>query len=142
MNNIIQPASLWRRLAAAVYDVLLLVAVWFGAAVVALVARQGETVPAGTWWFTCYLLAVGFVFFGWFWTHGGQTLGMRAWRMQVRGTDGSGLTWLQALQRYLVALPSWLSIVGMLWCLIDAQRRALHDIASGSEVVLLPRNNS
>ena len=78
-------------------------------------------------------------FFSWFWMHGGQTLGMKAWRMQLRNHDGGPVQWHQAILRYLTAWVSWLSIVGMLWCVVDAQRRSLQDIVSRTELVVQPR---
>ena len=56
--------------------------------------------------------------------------GMKAWRMQLRNHDGGPVQWHQAILRYLSAWVSWLSIVGMLWCLVDSQRRSLQDIVS------------
>ena len=136
MPHVDYPAGLPRRLAAAVYDLFLLIALLFAAAAVVLAARGGEAVPPGTLWFECYLLAVGYLFFGWFWTRAGQTLGMRAWRLRVRQANGDNLDWLQALRRYLAACLSWVSLIGVLWCLFDAQRRTWQDMLSNSEVVV------
>jgi uncharacterized RDD family membrane protein YckC len=63
----------------------------------------GEAVRPGNPWFSFYLLSVCFLFFGWFWTHGGQTLGMRAWKIRLQRTDGKGLGWWQALLRFFLA---------------------------------------
>lgn len=140
MASIPYPAGLFRRLAAAIYDLLLLIALLFLASVLVLALRHGNAVPPGTLWFESYLFGVGYLFFTWFWTHGGQTLGMRAWRMQLRNAnDGNQIGWLQALRRYLCACLSWASIVGVLWGLIDHQRRSVQDILSGTEIVVLPK---
>ena len=142
MASIPIPAGLARRLAAAFYDALLLVALWFAASVVVLMVRDGEAVPAGTLWFSAYLAVVAYLFFGWFWTHGGQTLGMRAWRLQVRDQNGGPINWLQALRRYLAAYLSWLSVIGIIYSLFNSQRRAWHDVLSGSELVVLPNKSA
>jgi uncharacterized RDD family membrane protein YckC len=63
----------------------------------------GQAVGSGNAWFSSYLLLVCFLFFGWFWTHGGQTLGMRAWKIRLQRTDGEGLGWWQALLRFFLA---------------------------------------
>ena len=90
--------------------------------------------------FQLYLLLTAFLFYGWFWTHGGQTLGMRAWRLRVLQYDQQPITWRQAFIRYHVALLSWLCLgMGFLWVLIDSQRRAWHDRLSGTQLVLLPK---
>lgn len=140
-ENIPYPASLWRRLAAAVYDLFLLLAVWF-IAVLALLPFTGGQAPAGdSLWFRAYVLFVPCLFFGWFWTHGGQTLGMKAWRMRLRRGDGTAVTWEAALLRYLGAWIAWPSVIGMLWVLFDPQRRGWQDLLSGTEVVVEPAAN-
>src|SRR3546814_5261508 len=53
------------------------------------------------------LFVVGLGFFGWFWTHGGQTLGMRVWRVRVRRDNGDSLNWVSAAVRYGGMLLVW-----------------------------------
>jgi uncharacterized RDD family membrane protein YckC len=87
-----------------------------------------------------YLFAAVFGFFGWFWTHGGQTLGMRAWRLRVVRDDGGPLGWPQAARRFAAAALSWAALgLGFLWCSIDPERRTWHDRLSGTHLVLLPK---
>ena len=89
-----------------------------------------------------YLVLVCFLFFGWFWTHGGQTLGMRAWRLQLRRIDGQNLAWSTAVVRFASALLSWLALgLGFVWVAFDPQNRAWHDRLSKSNVVVLPRRS-
>lgn len=105
------PAKLPRRLAAIVYDGLLLTGVLIAASglamgVIALASGYGESVKAGgsltgNPFFRTYLLWVCFFFYGGFWVHGGQTLGMRAWRLQLQQRDGGPIRWQQALLRFL-----------------------------------------
>lgn len=106
------PAPLLRRLAAIGYDGMLLAGVLLGATALALglaVAALGsEAVKLhdplrGNPFFSAYLLLVCFFFYGGFWTHGGQTLGMRAWRLRVQRRDGRSIGWWQALLRFLIA---------------------------------------
>jgi uncharacterized RDD family membrane protein YckC len=80
----LEPASVWRRLAAFCYDLLLLTALVFSFTLLVVAVRLGAPVPPGTWWFPSSLLAIAMLFFCGFWVHGGQTLGMRAWRIRVR----------------------------------------------------------
>jgi len=47
-----------------------------------------------------YLLAVIAAFYTFFWTRGGQTLGMRTWRIQVVRDDGGPLALSDALRRF------------------------------------------
>ena len=140
MAELVTPAPLWRRLMAALYDALLL----FGllgvlTSVLAIGSAFAAGAPPPRVLLALYLLAA-FLFFGWFWTHGGQTLGMRAWRLQVRRADGAPLHWPAACARYMAAWLAWLPAgLGVLWCAVDAEHKALHDRLSGTEVVLLPK---
>ena len=127
-----EPVGLPRRLAALVYDSLLILAVLFLATALAL-ALAGGALDAHGWGFRAYLLAVVAGFFGWFWTHGGQTLGMRAWKIRVERLDGGPVDWPQALLRLAVALGTF--GLGLLWAGLDLERRALYDRASGTRVV-------
>lgn len=136
-----EPAGLLRRLVALVYDSLILLALWLTAAVpfvwIANGAPQGPLIRAA---FQLYLLAIAFAFFGWFWVHGGQTLGMRAWRLKVVDNEGRALTWAQATRRFAAAIPSLLCAgIGLLWVMHDRERRAWHDRLSGTRVVVLPK---
>ncbi len=125
---------LLRRLAAAFYDSLLLIALWFAGTGLVLALRSGMVVPAGTVWFELYLWVLGFLFCGWFWTRGGQTLGLRAWKLRVTAAAGTTLNWRQALLRYFLAGPCWISGIGILWSLLDREGRAWHELASGTRL--------
>lgn len=103
-------AKLPRRLAAIVYDSLLLAGVLFvasglalGVAVLAMGVDSVKAHPPliGNPFFQTYLLLVCFFFYGGFWVHGGQTLGMRAWRLRLQRCDGGNICWQQALLRFL-----------------------------------------
>lgn len=139
VTELIIPAPLWRRLAAAVYDGLLLIALWMSGTLLHLMilSALGESNKGHS--LTVFLFLIGLAFFGWFWTHGGQTLGMRVWRLQLRREDGTPLRWPVAATRYLFAYFSWISVLGILWCLIDSRRRSWHDIIASTEMVVVPK---
>jgi len=132
--------SLWRRLAAIFYDTWLVAAIWLLGAIADTFIRAGLGLPTqGSHLpLQLYLLSAPAIFFGWFWTHGGQTLGMRAWRLQLLDRDGKPVTWHQALIRYAAA---WLSLLplglGYLWIWLDRDGQAWHDRLSGTRLVLL-----
>jgi Predicted membrane protein/domain len=131
-----ESASLTRRLAAVIYDSLLLFAVLFVGTFPVLGLTDGQAVAPKNFLFTLYLLTLGFVFFGWFWTHGGQTLGMRAWRIRVQQCDGTPITWRQAAVRFCCAILSWLPLgAGFLWMLVDRDRLTWHDRCSDTRVI-------
>lgn len=134
-------AGLSRRLAAGIYDVLLLAGVLFVAGLpLPLLPGDWLASEAGRWALRAYLGATSLAFFGWFWVHGGQTLGMRAWRLRVVRDDGQCLRWRDAVARFAALVVALLPLgLGVLWAGVDPQRRGWHDRLSGTSVVLLPR---
>lgn len=131
-----RPAGLLRRLAAMVYDTLVVVALEMTATLLVLPLAEGDAFASGNNLYRLYVLLIAFTFFGWFWTHGGQTLGMRAWRLRVVAEDGGPIGWTQALLRFvgaaLAALPFG---VGYLWMYFASDRRTWHDKLSQSYIV-------
>lgn len=138
----IRPASLGKRLLAMLYDGLILVAIWLCVAIVATVLNQGGvTSPLGRATLQSAQFCLSFLFFGYFWTRNGQTLGMQAWRLRVQTLDGQRLTWVQALIRFLGAIIAWLPLgLGYLWMLFSDERLTWHDRWSESCIVQLPQD--
>jgi uncharacterized RDD family membrane protein YckC len=122
------PPGLFRRLGALFYDSLLLVGILFVATALLLPFHGGEAFSPHQLAYSAYLLAVSFLFHGWFWTHGGQTLGMRAWKIRLLVVNGRPMTWTHAAIRWLAALLS-LSLFGLgyWWALWDKERCCWHD---------------
>lgn len=136
-------APLWRRLAALVYDGLLLLAMAFAYDVVVLTIQRQlfsarETQPlgwqelVGLWFFLS-------LYYIWCWRRSGQTLGMKTWRLRLQQPDGSPPTLRQAWLRCLLAPLALASVVGYLWCLWSRTGDCLHDRWSSTRVVVLPR---
>ncbi|MEM1263383.1 MAG: RDD family protein [Pseudomonadota bacterium] len=131
---------LGRRLGALLYDWLLIVALWFVCSGVVLALRGGELPPTNTSWFTGLLLLVPVVFYTGFWTHGGQTLGMRAWNLKLTGPDAGPVSIVAAGRRLAAAFPSLtLAGLGLLWTLIGPQHRSWHGYLSGTTLVFADR---
>ncbi len=118
-----------RRLAALIYDLFLLIALLFLATALLLPFTAGEAVSAQkTFIYRIYLTVISFLFYGWFWTHGGQTPGLRAWKIKVLTLDQKSISWKQALLRFATAIVSWGFFgLGFFWILIDKNRRSWHD---------------
>ena len=133
---------LLRRLLAVVYDLLLLLAVWFVAALPwPLLPSAFSDSGTGRLLLRAYLILVAFLFFGGFWVHGGQTLGMRAWRVKLVSGDGAGVTWAQAARRFAAAILSAACVgLGFLSAAVRRDRLAWHDRLSGTRLVLLPKD--
>ncbi|RUO29441.1 RDD family protein [Aliidiomarina sanyensis] len=141
-------AGFWRRIGAIIYDLLVITAVIMFAAGAGLAVVVGLEVAGlitlaegqdhagvvqGNPLFTLYIIGVIILFYAGFWRRGGQTLGMRAWRMRVQNTDGSRVSWKQALIRTLTALLG----LGNFWVLFSREKLALQDKVAGCEVVVL-----
>jgi uncharacterized RDD family membrane protein YckC len=108
-----------------------------------------------------WLFLVLAIYFGWFWSHGGQTLAMKTWRIKLMSKTGLPVTFWRAFLRYVFAwgwfLPGlalawaidakgWIMVLiplanTVIWALltyIDPERRFLHDRLAGTRLVLLP----
>ncbi|WP_419148390.1 RDD family protein [Pseudoalteromonas 'SMAR'] len=85
------------------------------------------------------LVAVAVLFFAYFWTKSGQTIGMRAWRLKVQTPDGKLLSWPRAIARSLSALLG----LGNIIVLFDfKKKRALQDLICATEVVVLSKEEN
>ena len=131
----LEPASLFKRLAAFCYDLLLLVGLVASFTLLVVLVHGGAIGP-GSLWLQLALLAIVIVFFCGFWVHGGQTLGMRAWRIRVVQEGGGPLSWPRALTRFAAGVLSLLPFgLGFWWAIFDAQRRGWHDRLTGTRVI-------
>ncbi len=139
------PAGLFRRLAALLYDALLILALWMIVTAVFLPFTGGEAVrwSASPPLFVTHKLVMALVvvgFYGVFWTRQGHTLGMSAWRLRVSRLDGGLPTWGDTLRRIGAGVLSWLAVgLGWLWCLFDRERRTWHDLLSQTRVTVTPK---
>jgi uncharacterized RDD family membrane protein YckC len=119
------------------YDSLLLVAVWMLAAAL-VVIPTGDQVNPGHLAFQLYLLVVAWAYFAICW-RGGQTLGMKAWRLRLVAPEGK-ITWSATAIRFLMTLISLLSFgLGFWWSLFHPRRTTWHDLASGTALVVEKR---
>jgi uncharacterized RDD family membrane protein YckC len=131
------PPGLLTRLRAIFYDSLLLTALVFVATAV-LTLPFGN--PSGIWLllFQIFLfLIIPLVFFCGFWISGGQTLGMRAWRLKLVSMEGQPVDWQQAVKRHFAAMLSLLVFgLGFIWIVFDSDKMAWHDKLSGTRLIL------
>jgi len=162
-----RPAHVGWRLLALVYDlfpVFALVLV-FGAVVTAIAAALGHPDLSDLPWMAPLLVAGAWsaagAYFVLSWSRGGQTLGMRPWRLKVVARDGTLASRRDLLRRYAFAtlpaiagvelvalvpgidrlLPFWIgagiAAAGLLWSLLDHDGDALHDRLAGTRFVRL-----
>jgi uncharacterized RDD family membrane protein YckC len=160
-------AGLFRRLGAMFYDLLLVVALWLVATFAMLPLTGGEAILTSRQgllghFYHALLLLLPAAYFGLCWTRGGQTLGMKAWRIRLEKMDGRFAGWGDALLRFTTGAASvllavfglwrlrtpgwsWSDLAGVLlllplaanlsWIALGGARRSLQDLAGGLRVV-------
>ncbi len=133
-------AGFWRRCAAIFYDALVLCGVLIFAAALVVVPLgwfYGIEIENGNLLYRLYLCTVLFLFFAWFWVHGGQTPGMKAWRIRLIREDGGEIQWRDALIRFVGAIAAWVPCaLGFIWLLFDNDRLTWYDRLSHTRPVL------
>jgi uncharacterized RDD family membrane protein YckC len=138
-------AGVLRRFGAMLYDLLLVLALLFIVTALFLPFTGGEAITpdrsaAVERIYQSALLLVVVLFFCVFWTWRGQTVGMVAWRLRVERSDGTLLTWRDALLRLGGAWVSLAAVgMGYFWIWIDRDRLAWHDRWTGTRVVVVPK---
>jgi uncharacterized RDD family membrane protein YckC len=149
------PVSVFRRFAAMFYDFILCIALMMVMTglymMIANLVLGGDTYKnmndSGQSVHDPLLSSILFislyVFFGFFWTKSGQTLGMQVWHIRVQNKDNTTISWNQALLRFLMGMISWLAFgLGHLWPLFDHEKRSWQCIFSNSELVRTPKKQS
>jgi uncharacterized RDD family membrane protein YckC len=125
-----------RRLASMLYESLLLTGIL---ALLFLVPNMlvgmfwQLSLPGWAQWLN--IVVVLGVYFVWLWHRTGQTLAMQTWRIRIVAGNDVPPSVQQALIRYLLAWPSVLSVVGLLWALFDRDGQFLHDRLAGTRIV-------
>ena len=145
-----RPSALihWRLLAL-FYDLWPALALWFLTAVPFMLADAAihgdlrhniEPFSLTQWllWLTCWAVAGLYATVSW--RRGGQTLGMRPWRIRLVGANGAAPSWRALWLRYLAGTASLLLAgLGFFWAWIDRDRLTWHDRASNTRLVRVPR---
>jgi len=121
------------------YDLFLLTAILFLATAIVNAINNGEATDSSmayTIFLRFYLASIIFFYFGWFWTHGGQTLGMKTWKIKLISNNSQTINWKQVTIREITAVISWAFLgLGFIWSLFDNQKRSWHDISSNTRLI-------
>jgi uncharacterized RDD family membrane protein YckC len=155
----LQSPGLRRRLACFVYEGVLLFGVVMAAGLIYSLLTQQRHALVGMHGMQAAIFFVLALYFGWFWSHGGQTVAMKTWHIRLVDKVGQPVSALRALLRYLLSwlwflpalayahfagLKSGASIAGVLvlWALVyatlsrfDRQRQYVHDRLCGTQLV-------
>ena len=129
--------TLGKRCLAISYDCLLLFSVYFVSTLFIIPFMDGEAINNGNILYQFYLLLITLLYFCWHWVHGGQTLGMRSWKIKAVNEDMSNLSWYHACLRFFYAILSWLCVgCGFIWILFDKNKLSLHDHLSKTRLII------
>ena len=103
--------GLARRLAAFVYEGILLFGVLMVAGYLYSSLTQQRHALQGKAGLQAFLFVVLAIYFTWLWSHGGQTVAMKAWHLRLVRADGQPVSQARALLRYLASwlwfVPAW-----------------------------------
>lgn len=128
-----------RRLGGVLYDGLTLTALWLLASAIFTSLYGAADRPFARLLLQGICLLVVSSYFLWCWTHGGQTLAMRAWRIRVVHADGQSVTVLGAMLRFLLATAGILAGgVGLWWAFLDRDSQFLHDRLAKTRLIEVP----
>ena len=138
--------SLLRTLAAIFYDLII---VFFGLFMVVgfaiLPLYKGltghESIEAGNLFFPLFLATTAFLYYALSWRIGGQTIGMKAWRLVLVSNNAqTRVSWRQAITRFLAAFLSTAPVfLGYLYAYIQKDHRTLHDVLSHTHIQYFPK---
>lgn len=147
-------AGFFKRIAAIIYDFLVVVALAMLVTILNLLLVNGlvsfELLTLGEgvepsaflnkqWWFQLELLLSVWLFYAWFWYDGGQTIGMRAWRLKVESDNNSPLTLKRTALRALFAL---LGLGNLLVIFTPKKKLSLQDKLTQTRVVVLSKEDN
>ncbi|WP_298827588.1 RDD family protein [uncultured Piscinibacter sp.] len=151
--------GLWRRMACFLYEGVLLFGVVMIAGYLFSSLTQQRHALSGRHGLQAFLFVVLGIYFVWFWSHGGQTVAMKAWHIRLVDRRGQPVTEARALLRYLLSwlwfvpalLALWMGdlksgaaitivlltgVVGYaMLALLHPQRQFWHDAACGTQLV-------
>ncbi len=145
----VMQAGFWRRMGAWLYDAMLLIGVLFltgGLCIglVSLAASAGLIDLTGyldasdylgqSAWFQLTLALVTLYFYIGFWIKGGQTLGMKAWKLYLQNLDGERINVTQGLIRCGTSAFG----LGNFLVLIDPYNRSFQDQWASTRMIYIP----
>ena len=128
-----------RRLASAVYDLLIVFAIALVATLPFIAIFGDSTQGWRHYLLQAWIAAAIGAYFVTCWARGGQTLPMKTWRIRIVRFDGARVGAWRAVHRYILA---WLSLAalgaGFVWALFDRDGQFLHDRLAGTAIVNAP----
>jgi uncharacterized RDD family membrane protein YckC len=135
-----------------VYDAMLVLALWL-VTLFPMVALANDAVHGAAVQTLVFLEL--YAFFVFFWLYRGQTLGMLAWKLEIRTEDGLPLSLGRATLRFFASVLPLIfaafayrlfgaaaalacigvGALGYVWILVDPRNRSWSDLISGTRIV-------
>ena len=132
-------AGLFRRLFAIFYDCFLLIAILFIVTAIATTLNHGKAIEPDDTYYPLYVIVIfslSYLYFAWFWIHGGQSLGMKTWHIRLVADENKEIDWKITAIRFISAIFSWgIFGLGFLWALFDKKNRCWHDLISRTAIL-------
>jgi uncharacterized RDD family membrane protein YckC len=136
-----QNASLIKRLAASLYELLSLIAIWLLCTFVFVMFSGNVDTAIERFSLQAILWIVTGIYFVVCWIATGQTLATQAWKIKLVNIDNKLLSIQQALFRYVLANVSLFVFgLGFLWAVVDKEHLFLHDRVLNTRLIKLNKN--
>ncbi|MHC8441222.1 MAG: RDD family protein [Candidatus Eutrophobiaceae bacterium] len=136
MLNVLETCSLPRRLGVILYDLLLLFSIMFLFTAFVIIFGSRAAIESENWIYKGFLLGICCLYYTWHWTHGRETLGMRAWRVAIQDNAGRPPSYPQALLRFALSTALCLPLgLGLFWMVFDREHLSLYDRLSGTRLM-------
>ena len=122
----------FKRIIASIYDVLLLLGVWFSVGSIALwiVKLNGGRI-LNPWVGLSLVLISTWSFFAYFWMNGNKTLGMAVWKLEIYSLDGKKISLKQVSIRFFINLLIFFTAgLPLLQIYFSKNNYAINDILS------------
>ena len=128
----------WKHFAAFLYDLFPVIGILLLTSFIVLMIRNGQEVERHTLWFSALVTFEIAIYYIYSWKKGGQTLGMRAWKMKIQSASNENHTinWNQAIIRFIVGVVSTLLLgLGVFWKLSHSKSTWMDLITQTNTVV-------
>ena len=130
--------SVFRIVAATVYDSLLMLGVWFLVGSLALGIKfvfTGEVSSLHPVTGMSLVILSTWLYFAMFWIYGGKTLGMSSWKLRIVSQDGNRITIIQTIIRFISNIFT-ISLAGIPLFLrrINKDNSSLSDLLSKTSI--------
>ena len=137
MNGQQTNASISRRLAAIIYDSFLVLAIWMiSTTLLVALLTDGEEI-AGPFYQIFLYVEIG-IFYIYFWSFKGQTLGMQVWKICTVDKENQPLNISKCLVRFFYATIFLIPLgLGFFSILSNREKLTWYDMASGTRVIYL-----